>query len=363
MKRLLISGYYGFNNIGDEAVLGGMLAGLRAALPDVEPVVLSANPTLTTQQHAVAAIPRMSRTALRAELCHAALLISGGGSLLQDVTSFRSPLYYLWVLWEAQRMGIPTMMCAQGVGPLRHPLTRFLTRNVLNGMRAITVRDGGSASYLHALGVQRPPIEVTADLSFLQPPHASPRLADWWTANIPANRPLLGVALRPWPAGPTPERYTAIADALAAVAAQTGALLLFLPMQYGTDRALADEMSGWTPAENRVLPLELTPREMLAAVGRCDLLLAMRLHALIFAVHQGVPAAGIAYDPKVRDFCLAAQLPAPLAWDDLRTDTLATTLQTQWTTRAALHATLTTSASQLTTLARRNITRVQELLG
>jgi polysaccharide pyruvyl transferase WcaK-like protein len=102
---------------------------------------------------------------------------------------------------------------------------------------------------------------------------------------------------------------------------------------------------------------------MLAAVGRCDFVLAMRLHALIFAVHQGVPACGISYDPKVRDFCQAAHLPAPLAWDALQTAPLTATLQAQWTARAALHATLLTSAAHLTTLATRNITRISALVG
>ncbi|HEX2951584.1 MAG TPA: polysaccharide pyruvyl transferase CsaB, partial [Armatimonadota bacterium] len=342
MSQILLSGYYGFNNIGDEAVLGGLLAGFRAELPDVTPVVLSADPEFTRQLHGVDAVPRMSRAVLQAELQRTALLISGGGSLLQDVTSFRSPLYYLWVLWEAQRANVPTMMCAQGVGPLNNPVTRLATRMVLNRMKMATVRDAVSADFLHTLGVEKPPIEVTADPSFLLTPDASTRLNEWWSTHIPANRPVIGVALRHWAAGKAEEKYTAIADALAAVAEQTNALILFIPMQFDADTAISEEMAGWTPAENRVLDMKLTPREMLALVERCDFLVAMRLHALIFAVHRGTPAFGISYDPKVRDFSTAANLPTPFVWDDLDTESLSAALQAHWEKRVSLRATLTT---------------------
>jgi polysaccharide pyruvyl transferase CsaB len=362
MKHILISGYYGFNNIGDEAVLGGLLTGLREGIPDVEPVVLSGDPAQTAALHGVTAIPRMSRQTIRTELRRADLLISGGGSLLQDVTSFRSPLYYLGVLWLAQRMQVPTMMCAQGVGPLDSPINRFLARRILNRVRAITVRDEGSAEFLRALGVDKPPVEVTADPSFLLAPDASARLDEWWAANIPAGRPVIGAALRYWKSSVAEERYTAIADALAAIAQAAGATILFLPMQREVDLGIAEEMSGWTPAENRVCTLALTPREMLAAIGRCDFLAAMRLHALIFAVHRGVPAFGISYDPKVRDFAHAARLPMPLDWDEIETGLLTEELRTQWDNRNVLRTTLATSAANLTTLARWNIERVKDLL-
>ena len=362
MKQILISGYYGFNNIGDEAVLGGLLAGLRAALPDVTPVVLSADPAATSAQHQVQAIPRMSRTHIAAALRQSDLLLSGGGSLLQDVTSLRSPLYYLGLLWMAQLARVPTMICAQGVGPLRHPLSRFLTRRVLNRTRAITVRDAGSAELLQALGVDVPPIEVTADLAFLLAPEESPRLQDWWAAHVPENRPVIGVALRPWQMGAGEAKYQAIAEALTALAEQSGALLLFLPMQHAMDAPLAREMAGWMAAESRVLDLPLTPREMLAAVGRCEMLLAMRLHALIFAVHRARPAFGISYDPKVFEFALTAKLPAPQEWETLAAPVLTESLRATWSMRERLQATAADSAARLTTLARSNFMRIQSLL-
>jgi len=361
MKYVLLSGYYGFNNIGDEAVLGGILAGLRAELPDVEPVVLSADPAATIKLHGVSAIPRMSLRLIRERLRGASLFISGGGSLLQDVTSLQSPFYYLGLLWLAQRAEVPTMVLAQGVGPLRHLLARMCTRRVLNRTKAITVRDEASAGLLESLGVTVP-VEVTADPSFLLEPDPSERLEAWWAANIPADRPVIGVALRQWNSPDAHDRYHAISDALAEMALRTGALLLFIPMQAGQDLHMSEEMAGWTPAESRVLTLSLTPREMLALTGRCDFILAMRLHTLIFAVRQGVPAFGLAYDPKVLDFCISANLPTPMPWDDITTGALVDTLQTEWAAREALRGVLLESGARLTAKARRNLTRVREVL-
>jgi len=362
MKYILLSGYYGYNNIGDEAVLGGIIAGLRAELPEVEPVVLSADPSFTIELHGVSAIPRMSLRLILERLRDASLFISGGGSLLQDVTSPRSPFYYLGLLWLAQRAGVPTMALGQGVGPLRHFPARRWTRRVLNRTKAITVRDEASAGLLESLGVTTP-VEVTADPSFLLEPDPSERLEEWWAANISAGRPVIGVAPRQWSSPNAHDRYHAISDALAEMAERTGALLLFIPMQAGQDLRVCEEMAGWTPAESRVPTLPLTPREMLALVGGCDFILAMRLHTLIFAVQRAVPAFGLAYDPKVLDFCISANLPTPMPWEEITTGALIDTLQTEWTAREALKNVLKESAVRLTAKARRNITRVGELLG
>jgi len=361
MKTVLFSGYYGFNNIGDEAVLGGILAGLRAELPEIEPVVLSADPAFTIELHGASAIPRGNLRIIRERLREASLFISGGGSLLQDVTSLRSPYYYLGLLWLAQRAGVPTMMLGQGVGPLHHPIARACTRRVLNRTQVITVRDQASAGLLESLGVTVP-VEVTADPSFLLEPDPSERLEAWWTAHIPASRPVVGVALRRWHSPDAHDRYRAISDALADMAERTGALLLFIPMQAEQDLRVSDEVAGWTPAESRVLRLSLTPREMLALMGKCDFILAMRLHALIFAVRQAVPAFGLAYDPKVLDFCHAANLPTPLPWCDITASSLVDTLQTEWAARDVLCNLLRESGARLVAEARRNIARVREVL-
>ena len=190
MPRVVISGYFGLGNAGDEAVLAATVAMLRARLPGVEPVALTADPLTTNALHGIAGVPRMAPRRLLAALRGADLLLSGGGSLLQDATSLRSLLYYLAVLAVAQRVGCRTMVFAQGIGPLRRPVSRRLVRRVVDRVEAVTVRDEASAALLREVGVRRPPIEVTADPVFALAPVEAPIAP-------PPGRPRIAVALRP----------------------------------------------------------------------------------------------------------------------------------------------------------------------
>ncbi|MGI6649378.1 MAG: polysaccharide pyruvyl transferase family protein [Bacillota bacterium] len=113
--------------------------------------------------HGVAAVSRFNPISLIQTLRRADLLISGGGSLLQDVTSWRSILYYLGIVTLALILGQPVMFYAQGIGPIRRPWARWLTRVIANRVRLITVRDQDSLNELKHLGVTKPPVYVTAD--------------------------------------------------------------------------------------------------------------------------------------------------------------------------------------------------------
>ena len=132
VKKIILSGYYGFDNAGDEAVLAALCQILRNRLPEAQLVALSAKPEQTAAALDVRAVNRWDKAALRAELQDAALFCSGGGSLLQDVTSVRSVWYYTSLLRLAQKQGVPTIVLAQGLGPLRTGLGRWLTRRALS---------------------------------------------------------------------------------------------------------------------------------------------------------------------------------------------------------------------------------------
>ena len=138
--RIAVSGYYGCGNIGDEAVLAGIVESfaIRSGTNSASFTVLSANAADTGKRHGLAAIDRMKLPAVRRVLRESDLLISGGGSLLQDTTSVRSLLYYLWVVRLARSCGTPVMFFAQGIGPLRRKISRALTRIVANRVRMIT---------------------------------------------------------------------------------------------------------------------------------------------------------------------------------------------------------------------------------
>ena len=287
---IVLSGYYGFDNAGDEALLGAIIAELHELRPALRVVVLSARPERTSRQYGVAAVSRNNPLAVLQALAGADLLVSGGGSLLQDVTSGRSIVYYLGVVAMAQALRKPVMYYAQGIGPIRRPWARQLARLVSNRVQLITLRDEDSRRLVDELAIGQPPIVVTADpvLSLFAGPATASR-----------SRPRLGIALRRWQQDRNLQRaVAAAADHMAAA----GWEIVYFPFHYPEDLAMARETAALMRYPSRVPDQPPGARELLAEIAGLDLLLGMRLHSLIFAAVNAVPFLGISYDPKVDAF-------------------------------------------------------------
>ena len=163
MKRVCISGYFGFDNIGDEAVLQTMIRSLKAEIEDLEIIVLSDNPAETAAEYGVTAYDRWRWIELHKAIRSADLLISGGGSLFQDITGKRSLFYYLHIIKMAMRRKKPVLIYSQGIGPIESAWGRKRTVKVLRKAKRITVRDEDSADTLKAWGFRRGRVKVTAD--------------------------------------------------------------------------------------------------------------------------------------------------------------------------------------------------------
>ena len=300
--RLVVSGYYGFGNLGDEAVLAGLLRAFeeRGSIPRSAFTVLSAAPRDTFERHGVAAAPRMRPASLVGALRQADLALSGGGSLLQDATSLRSLAYYLFVLRLAAAMGKPFALVAQGLGPLRRPLARVAVRRVLNRALCITVRDEGSAQLLARIGVSQPRIAVTADPVFALPPPDADRGRAVLKAGGAPSGPVVGLALRPWRGA---KDIAALGAAAAeAIERETGLPVVLLPMHRSGDLALAEDIERASGGRARAIRPALSVEDARGVAAACEALVGMRLHALLFAVAACVPAVAVSYDPKVAAF-------------------------------------------------------------
>lgn len=292
--RILLSGYYGYRNAGDEAVLAAILQTMRTHGGDPDITVLSGDPAYTGRTHPVRAVRRKD---LFRALPRCDVLFQGGGSLLQDVTSARSLYYYLYVIVAARIIRRPVFLYAQGIGPLRRPASRAAVRAVLNRVQAITLRDSDSKAVLADVGVARPPVYGTADPVWALEPAPADRAGLIWTRQgLPSNGRTVALALRDWPAAPS-------LDAVAAEAAtelQTrGFEPFFFPMQRPADAEQAERIRGRMPNPAPTLVGDYAPADLMALAARADLLVGMRLHALIFAAASGVPVLALSYDPKV----------------------------------------------------------------
>ena len=152
-----------------------------------EITVLSAQPRTDNGRAWVRAVHR-TRQQIVPALRRADLFISGGGGLLQDATSSRSLLYYLGLLRLARLLGCKTMVYANSIGPIRRQRNQRLTANILKKTDYITVRDQLSLQLLANLGVQGPPMKLTADPVLLLP-----------TPVIEPKPQTFVIAVREWP--------------------------------------------------------------------------------------------------------------------------------------------------------------------
>jgi polysaccharide pyruvyl transferase CsaB len=291
--RVVLSGYFGHGNTGDEAILAGMLATMRAAAPDLEAVVISGDPSGTRRVHGVDAVPRMAPAAIWRALRGADGLVSGGGGLFQDRTSARPVAYYAGVTGLARLAARPYVIHAQGLGPILRRPNRALTAMALRGAASVSLRDEGSVRFARELGVRRPIALVPDPALALHP-------------GRPTGRHIL-VAVRSWPGAGT--RLAAVRDAIRALAADHE--IVALAMHEPIDRDASAQVTGGIPGARIAAAGSLDDR--LALIGSARLVVAMRLHALVLAAAAGVPAVAISYDPKVDAF--AGRVGMPVAGD------------------------------------------------
>lgn len=295
-------------------------------------VVLSADPAATHALHGVEARPRAPTDVWKA-LGNARLLISGGGSLVQDVTSARSALYYLGTMLAASARGVPVAAVGQGIGPITRGWVRRIAAAAFNRAQAISVRDSESVRTLTNLGVTVP-VHRGADLAFLAPPSTPQRARAVLAASgITGEGGVLGVVLRPWAGLLDVSRIGAAIRRFAAGRDLRVAVLLFDRLR---DRTISRRLAQAT--DGRVVEAE-NPADLLAVVGCTSLLLGVRLHGLIFAAAQAVPAVGLAYDPKVAAFMAEAGLPAALPVDAPE-EALLSALESTWEQRTVLQSRL-----------------------
>ncbi|WP_397376147.1 polysaccharide pyruvyl transferase CsaB [Paenibacillus sp. sptzw28] len=328
VRRVVISGYYGYHNSGDEAVLKSILfaleeEGARQGVL-IEPVVLSGDPAWTTEMYGVQAVHRMRPGDVIRAIRGSDGLISGGGSLLQDATGAKSIPYYTGVMWLAQLLRKPVFVYAQGIGPVNRRWMDPLIRGVMNRSAYVSVRDAESAALLGRMGVPQDRINVVPDpVMGLPLPQAQPlaRAGEAATgqgaAAAPAapglaaepaaaeRLPLLGVSLRAWRKDGAD--LARAAAALGALARSRAVRLRFLPFHTPSDAEASrwvmerlGDLGGRSTAE--IAEPGDDPQQMLLEVSRCDALFGMRLHALIYAASQSVPMLGLSYDPKIDQF-------------------------------------------------------------
>lgn len=308
-RKIVISGYYGFRNSGDEAVLKSILTALeqegKRSGVAFEPIVLSGDPSWTSGIYGVKAVHRMNMKEVRAALQESDGLISGGGSLLQDATSPKTIPYYIGVIRLAQWLGRPVFVYAQGVGPVNRKIFYPFIKGAFKRAMYLSVRDQESAELLQAMNLPAERIEIVPDAVMGLP------LPIGAASKFPAGKPeegelpKIGVSVRFWDEDRA--ELAGIADGLRKLAESRNVHFCFLPFHLPGDEAASNyviERMGDVKSLGSKITMRQNedPQAMLLEVGRCSALVGMRLHSLIYAASQRVPLAGVSYDPKIDSF-------------------------------------------------------------
>ena len=285
--RPLLCGYYGEHNIGDDLLLRALLAQLPRCS---QPVVTARDQLEVERQFGVSTCPRRPLQEVLQALSRCDALVLGGGSLLQDSTSFTSLLYYAALILAARARRVPVLLWAQGLGPLRRRRSRTIVRWLLALVQGVTWRDQGSARMAAAWGFQAP---VGADPVWSLPAtggsasQGGPIVVCWRDSELLD--------------GP---RWRRLLDALARLEASTDGEVIWLPFHRDQDAGLLERLQqrGLVPPDlfrrSRECPLS-TPEECQQLFASASLVLAMRLHGLILAALSGAACVALSYDPKV----------------------------------------------------------------
>lgn len=380
-NRILIAGYFGFGNTGDEAIAGVMTEHLRQAVPNVEITFVSGNPAHTAKAYGVQAVGWREPLAILDAVRNTDLTILGGGGLFQDYNGFDPDAvltrehgglsFYVEPALLSAIYAKPLMLYAVGVGPLLSDHGRKYTKAAGDIATRITVRDPLSKELLASLGVDEEKLIVTADPAFALDPAAEvgelPEVGEWLSS-----RPAIAVCLRTWSIGADRnfcERQ--IAEALDDILEKEGGRALFLPFQvdggtgFGDDSEVARRIIAQLRHAGRAALLtQPYPPAMLAGIiANADLVLGMRLHSAIFSFIANVPFVALAYDPKVPATTAIVGLEEfTIPFGGIEADVLAQRMRRALSSKETFRRLAATHVSELRCRARQNAAIAAELL-
>ena len=302
---VLVSGYYGFGNLGDESLLDIIASSLAKEIPGVKIGALTKNPKADAPRTGLMCVSRFHFPKVWRVIGKSKLLISGGGSLLQDKTSKRSLGYYAWVIRAAELQKTKTAVLANGIGPISHLANERLTAKVVSAADEVSVRDTDSRNELIRIGVKPEKIRVSADPAFLIRP-ADEDVVAKTMAKLGVSGGFFAVSVRPLgkPEEDPAENERVAAElsiACADAAKEFGLTPVIIPMQPTQDGRICAQLHEMLEKAG-VKSVIYTPTgapELIGVLSRAEMVMSMRLHLVIFASSAGVPVIGLSYDPKV----------------------------------------------------------------
>lgn len=299
-KNIAVSGYYGFENFGDEAILSVLTKELNAQGHYV--TVFSKNPSNTAVKLGVNSVNTFAIKDVINTLKNTDILISGGGSLLQDSTSLKSLFYYLFVIFTALHYKKDVIIFAQGIGPIKNIIGKFFTKLLLKKCKYITVRDEKSLFLLRSWNLK---------LDLVSDPVWNMEVKEY----IPMNR--VGVQLRSWK-GLSQKYLFALAREINKNFSDKE--IYIYSFQDALDLDLCKHFEAQLKLVNPQIKTKLLPAlpidETIQSFSNLDYLIAMRYHACLLALKYGIPTLALSYDEKVEKIAKRFSIPCSMLDDE-----------------------------------------------
>lgn len=304
LKRdgVLICGAYGKHNAGDDAILRAIVQQIHSVDVDLPIYALSRNPKETRLLYQIGSCHTFNVPGFLRLMRHTRLYISGGGTLIQNVTSMRSLLYYLSNIAFAHRAKNHVIMYGCGIGPVNGRFCRRITsRTIARCVDTIALRDEDSARELRSMGIDEKAIHLTADPALLLTMNHPEKTKSILCAyGLTQDTHYIMFAPRPWPG------LDSHLDDFAAAAQYAydrhGLTPVLFALEPGRDEPITERIAKKLACPCIRIAAVNDSDTILALIGQMDAVISMRLHALIFASAMNVPIGGVVYDPKVSGF-------------------------------------------------------------
>ncbi len=293
---VVLSGYYGHKNSGDDALLSAIIKEIKEAKDDARFVVLSANPVETKNVYGVHAVNRFNPLAVYNAIKKTKLFINGGGSLIQDVTSSKSLYYYLTAIKTAFKLKKKTMLYANGIGPVYKKKNKPMVKKVLNQVDYITLRDERSVEVLKSMGVTEPPITVTSDPSVSIAPNGIERVKEIFKNERIDLKPYFVISIREWK---NKNIASEVAKAADYISKTYGLTPVFIPMQNPNDISISIDCIKQMSQKGYMIKGDYSFTDVMTIASKATLVIGMRLHLLMYGANVAVPVIGLVYDPKI----------------------------------------------------------------
>ena len=281
LSRVLISGYYGFGNTGDEAILQAMVTEIKRNNSETSICVLSNNPVDTSKTYDVEGIDRTDIFKILKAISKCDYVISGGGSLFQDVTSFGVPWYYGFIFIVAFLFRKPVKVYAQGIGPVNSKINRLFLKFLMNNSSFISVRDERSHQELIKMGVRKE-IECTVDPAFLINPADKESLKAILEKENGAplsDKPKLAFAIRRWKGIDISNEIALAADR---AYDEMGIEIVFVSLYLKEDLQLAEDIVSKMKNPAIIIRGNYSPSVITGIFGMMDLNVCVRFLYLSF---------------------------------------------------------------------------------